>query len=196
MRGLVFDKSENVLDVYNIVFENVDRIAFLPSETLQQHFHSLSHLTEKKQKPFMQFVHYVDKGYSPHGSNHFLRQKISIILAAATYYCEFHDKVLNYTNGELALLAKYSFMESIDSYSKILVRFPQNVLSLIDSKTSDIFRKDDLLLWYDYCLSSEDDREYLENKLRMEEVDKLILESSQIQEKIIKEMESDDSRRI
>lgn len=78
----------------------------------------------------------------------------------------------------------------------MLVRFPQNVLSLINSKTSDILSKDDVLFWYDYYLSSEDDREYLENKLRMEDVDKLILESSQIQKKIIKEMESDDSRRI
>ena len=78
----------------------------------------------------------------------------------------------------------------------MFVRFPQYVLSLINSKTSDILSKDDVLFWYDYYLSSEDDREYLENKLRMEDVDKLILESSQIQKKIIKEMESDDSRRI
>lgn len=196
MRGLVFDKTEKVSDVYNIIFENIDSLSFSQSETLQPHFQSLSCLDEEKQKSFMQFVHYVDRKYSPYGSNHFLRHKISIILSAATYYCSFYDRILNYTNGELSLLAKYSFVEPIENYSEMLVRFPQNILSLIDGKTSDIFLKDDLLLWYDYFLSSENDREYLENKLRIEEVDKLILQSSQIQEKIIKEMESDDSRRI
>ena len=196
MRGLIFHKANNVLDVYNIIFENIDRLSFSQHETLHQHFQGLSGLDEEKQKPFMQFVHYVDREYSPYGSNRFLRHKMSIILSAATYYCSFYDRILNYTNGELSLLAKYSSIEPIDSYSEMLVRFPQNVLSLINSKTSDILSKDDVLFWYDYYLSSEDVREYLENKLRMEDVDKLILESSQIQKKIIKEMESDDSRRI
>ena len=116
MRGLIFHKANNVLDVYNIIFENIDRLSFSQHETLHQHFQGLSGLDEEKQKPFMQFVHYVDREYSPYGSNRFLRHKMSIILSAATYYCSFYDRILNYTNGELSLLAKYYSIEPIDRY--------------------------------------------------------------------------------
>lgn len=58
------------------------------------------------------------------------------------------------------------------------------------------YESDDLILWYDYFYNSEEDRSYLENRLQTEGLEQLISESSKIQEKIIKEMETDDSRRI
>lgn len=196
MRGLIFDKTETISDVCRIIQDNVDKFSFLLPEILNQHYHSLVAMEEAKQENFMDFVHFVDSSYSPHGSSSLFRQKLFTVLAGATYYYDFYDQISSYTNKELAILSKWSIIEPIDNYSEILKRFPQSVLSLIAMRAKTTYESDDLILWYDYFYNSEEDRSYLENRLQTEGLEQLISESSKIQEKIIKEMETDDSRRI
>lgn len=196
MRGFIFDKTETISDVCRIIQDNVDKFSFLPPEILNQHYHSLVAMEEAKQENFMDFVHFVDISYSPRGSNSLFRQKLFTVLAGATYYYDFYDQISSYTNKELAILSKWSIIEPIDNYSEILKRFPQSVLSLIAMRAKTTYESDDLILWYDYFYNSEEDRSYLENRLQTEGLEQLISESSKIQEKIIKEMETDDSRRI
>lgn len=196
MRGFIFDKTETISDVCRIIQDNVDKISFLPPEILNHHYHSLVAMEEAKQENFMDFVHLVDSSYSPHGSSSLFRQKLFTVLAGATYYYDFYDQISSYTNKELAILSKWSIIEPIDNYSEILERFPQSVLSLIAMRAKTTYESDDLILWYDYFYNNEEDRSYLENRLRTEGLEQLISESSKIQEKIIKEMETDDSRRI
>ena len=196
MRGLIFDKTETISDVCRIIQDNVDKFSFLPPEILNQHYHSLVAMEDAKQENFMDFVHFIDISYSPHGSSSLFRQKLFTVLAGATYYYDFYDQISSYTNKELAILSKWSIIEPIDNYSEILKRFPQSVLSLIAMRAKTTYESDDLILWYDYFYNSEEDRSYLENRLQTEGLEQLISESSKIQEKIIKEMETDDSRRI
>lgn len=196
MRGLIFDKTETISDVCRIIQDNVDKFSFLLPEILNQHYHSLVAMEDAKQENFMDFVHFIDISYSPHGSSSLFRQKLFTVLAGATYYYDFYDQISSYTNKELAILSKWSIIEPIDNYSEILKRFPQSVLSLIAAKAKTTYESDDLILWYDYFYNSEEDRSYLENRLQTEGLEQLISESSKIQEKIIKEMETDDSRRI
>ena len=196
MRGLIFDKTETISDVCRIIQDNVDKFSFLPPEILNHHYHSLVAMEDAKQENFMDFVHFVDSSYSPYGSNSLFRQKLFTVLAGATYYYDFYDQISSYTNKELAILSKWSIIEPIDNYSEILKRFPQSGLSLIAMRAKTTYESDDLILWYDYFYNSEEDRSYLENRLQTEGLEQLISESSKIQEKIIKEMETDDSRRI
>lgn len=196
MRGLIFDKTETISDVCRIIQDNVDKFSFLLPEILNQHYHSLVAMEDAKQENFMDFVHFIDISYSPHGSSSLFRQKLFTVLAGATYYYDFYDQISSYTNKELAILSKWSIIEPIDNYSEILKRFPQSVLSLIAMRAKTTYESDDLILWYDYFYNSEEDRSYLENRLQTEGLEQLISESSKIQEKIIKEMETDDSRRI
>lgn len=196
MRGFIFDKAETISDVCRIIQDNVDKFSFLPPEILNQHYHSLVAMEDAKQENFMDFVHFIDISYSPHGSSSLFRQKLFTVLAGATYYYDFYDQISSYTNKELAILSKWSIIEPIDNYSEILKRFPQSVLSLIAMRAKTTYESDDLILWYDYFYNSEEDRSYLENRLQTEGLEQLISESSKIQEKIIKEMETDDSRRI
>ena len=196
MRGLIFDKAETVFDVSKVIQDNVDRISFLQPEILNHHYHSLIAMEDAKQEKFMNFVHFVDTSYSPHGSSSLLRQKLFTVLAGATYYYDFYNQISNYTNKELAILSKWSIIEPVDNYSETLERFPQSVLSLIAMKAKTTYESDDLILWYDYFYNSEEDRAHLENRLQKEALTSLLSESFKIQEKIIKEMEMDDSRRI
>lgn len=196
MRGFIFDKAETISDVCRIIQDNVDKFSFLPPEILNHHYHSLVAMEDAKQENFMDFVHFIDISYSPHGSSSLFRQKLFTVLAGATYYYDFYDQISSYTNKELAILSKWSIIEPIDNYSEILKRFPQSVLSLIAMRAKTTYESDDLILWYDYFYNSEEDRSYLENRLQTEGLEQLISESSKIQEKIIKEMETDDSRRI
>lgn len=196
MRGLVFDRVDSVSDVCHIVQQNVDKVLNLETAFLQHHYQSLVQMDEYKQEKFLDFVHYVDEKFSPYGSKGFFRQKLFTILAAATYYHEFYDQIANYTDGELSILAKYSFMDSIESYPEILKRIPQDVLSIIESKVSEFHKRDDLIFWYDCSLKNNENQEDLQERLKGEKLNRLLLESVQIQKQIIKEVEEDDSRRI
>lgn len=174
VRGLVFDKVENVSDVCHIVQQNVDKFLNLKIDFLQHHYQSLTQMDEYKQEKFLNFVHYIDVKFSPYGCRCFFRQKLFTILSAATYYHEFYDQISDYTNAELSILAKYSFMDSIECYSENLMKFPQSILSLIESKTSEFHKRDDLLFWYDWSLNNEN-KNALEERLRNTEVNNLLL---------------------
>lgn len=196
MRGLVFEQARTIADVGEVFQKNVDKISFLDSEFLHNRYQSLIEMKEEKQEKFLGFVHHVDKAYSPHGDRGYLHQKLLTVLAGALYYEHFYDLVSDYNDEEFLVLAKYSFLDPDYEFSYLIERFPRSILSLISTKAHNVFESDDLILWYDYSLEKGVSSKNLETRLQEEDFKTLQQESFLIQDKIIKEMEVDENRRI
>lgn len=153
MKRLSFENVRCKKDVLDFIIDHPDKI-WVSDDILKQNLDSLATLPEELDNRFLGFVNYVDEFYSSYGYYDFLNQKISTILAGASYYKHYYDQISELSDGELSILAKFSFVAPVDVYSKYLSVFSKDILSTIQSKTDDFMLYDDLMSYV--SLSVED----------------------------------------
>ena len=196
MKQFIFGKVENMGDVREVVHLHADKLVSFHPELLEQHYQSLACMNPSKEEKFLPFVHYVDQQFSSYGFYGFTFQKLITVLTAATYYHMFYDRISNLSNGELSILAKYSFLDPVEEYSKNIECFPKSVLSLVEGKTADFTKRDELMKWYDYSLGKGENSEELLQQLQSSSLSDLIQKSFQLEDKVLEEVEFCDGRGI
>lgn len=196
MKQYIFDKVDNMVGVCEVVHSYADKLVSFHPQLLEQHYQDLAHMDPSKEEKFLRFVHYVDQQFSSYGFYGFVFQKLITVLTAASYYHTLYEKVSSLSNGEFSILAKYSFLDSVDEYSKNLECFPKSVLSVIEKKTSDFTKRDELMKWYDYSLDKGETSEALSQQLQSDSLNNLIQQSFQLENQMLEEADFGDSRRI
>lgn len=196
MKQYIFEKVKNMGDVRDVLHSHADKLVSFHPELLEQHYQSLAHMDTSKDENFLSFVHYVDQRFSSYGYYGFTFHKLITVLTAATYYHMFYEKVSSLSNGELSILAKYSFLDPVEEYSKNIECFPKALLSLVEGKTEDFTKRDELMKWYDYSLDKGEHSEELLQQLQSEPLNDLIQKSFQLENQKLEEVEFCDSRRI
>ena len=199
-RKLFFENVDSLDGVCEVIGNNIKTIAFMNPFVFQYHYRSLLRMEDGKNEKFLRFVHYVDQWFSRYGHYGFSVAKLTTVLSGATYYCDFYSQIEEYTDGELSILANYTSIDPINVYFDNLKRFPEVLLSIVEHKTADFTKRDDLILWYDFSCDLGKESNWLMQKLQEDNLEQLVEESLQFQRKIqdtvLEEDVYYDSRRL
>lgn len=196
MKGLLFCDVQDMKDVKEIIQKNFFALENLPLDDIMIHYENLVNLPLKLENQFLDFVHHVDESFSFYGYYGFFTQKLSTILGGATYYQEYYPKIHDLSVQEVAILAKYSVVDSVSDYSLNIQKFSKEILRTISRKTNDFIMRDELMIFVDLVREEGQSEEILCQKLKEEPLPDLVKTSYQLQEKLLEECGFYDSRRI
>lgn len=196
MAKLLFKDSNSVSDVANVIINYVASHNMPSKKIFEQNYFALVSLDKQKQEKFMNYVHYVDMLFHEKSSNNMYYPAVNAILAGATYYYDYFDKIKDYTDGELSILANYSTMSYVYEYQEILDKFPKDILKIIENRTNEFSKRDDMLVWYDFSLDQGKDYSYLKEQLEKKPLDDISMEAMKLSDENLEEDTKHDSRRI
>lgn len=196
MKYLSFDQVENIYDVKNILINNLDSVICFMSDEALKYFTSLDNLSENLHPQFLRFVHYVDENFSHFGYFSFLNHKIATILAGAVYYQEYYDEIKDLSEGEVAILAKYSSSDCILQYKENILQFPKQILSMVETKTVDFFKRDEIMTLIAFFKAENKNDEEIYDFLGTNSVTELVQESFKWQEQALSKEGFYDCRRV
>ncbi len=185
MRGYIFSDCQNISDVRGVIESKSKYLLAFDTNQLKYHFSSLNHLDSEKEGKFMNMVHRMDHLFSPYGSNMKTTQKISSILMAATYYQDCYPYIQEYTDDEVALLSYFTYLGSYEDSLENIKRYSRDVLSTIIAREPNFFSQFELLDLYELSLMDGQDREEVLERLKTEDVDKLLYESYRKQDEFM-----------
>lgn len=185
MRGYIFSDCQNISDVRGVIESKSKYLLAFDTNQLKYHFSSLNHLDSEKEGKFMNMVHCIDHLFSPYGSNMKTTQKISSILMAATYYQDCYPYIQEYTDDEVALLSYFTYLGSYEDSLENIKRYSRDVLSTIIAREPNFFSQFELLDLYELSLMDGQDREEVLERLKTEDVDKLLYESYRKQDEFM-----------
>lgn len=195
MKNLSFTQVKTIPDLFSIIYQESQLLHLLSLDIFQHHLQSLLCLQDELQQDFLQFVHYVDDNLS---SNYysFTRQKLAILLSAATYYHDFYDQIKEFSFGELSILANFSAFEPVEVYPDNLEVFSKSILYTIEQKTDNFMRRNDLMSFV--SLSFDKGASYVEvlDKLQSQSLVLLSRQANLLQQEIVDGGAMYDSRRV
>lgn len=185
MSGYIFSDCQNIGDVRGVIESKSNYLLAFDTNQLQYHFSSLNHIDSEKEEKFMNLVHRMDHLFSPRGLNIKTPQKISSVLMAATYYQDCYPYVQEYTDDEVALLSYFTCLCSYEDSLDYIERYSRDVLSTIIAREPNFFLQFELLDLYELSLMDGQDKEEVLERLKTEDVGKLLDESSQMQDEFM-----------
>lgn len=158
---------------------------------------SLSTLNPLSEKRFIELLHYVDNYLNfASQANKNAYHKIPTLLSAAIYLKNYYANIKNYSNAELALLAKYSVIEEPSFFENASLLYPKELLQTIIKKSSDYLFQLEILLLVEKLSQENYTLSDIINYLKNQSASNLLQEAIAYNQKIIEESEENASRRF
>ena len=185
MSGYIFSDCQNISDVRKVIESKSDYLLAFDTYQLKYHFSSLNHIDSGKEEKFMNLVHRMDHLFSPRGLKIKTSQKISSVLMAAIYYQDCYLYVQEYMDDEVALLSYFTCLCNYEDSLEYIERYSRDVLSTIIAREPNFFLQFELLDLYDLSLMDGQDKKVVLERLKTEDVNRLLNESYRKQDEFM-----------
>ena len=187
----LLSKAKNYEELKEIVKENVEELAgfYLDKESLKRCFISLNTLDQEKQNKILSVAKYIDESISiPIDTKEEKKHKINTLATASIYYDLYEDKIKDYSEENIVLLAHYSIVAPPDYYPNMINIFPKELLNAIsETGITDFQKKEDLMLSTEIILEKGKSPAEIIEYYKKQDPDQLIAESIELNKEYLKE---------
>lgn len=153
-KNMLFNNITTYHELTNLMKENINYLttSYFNQDTLETSLNSFFHMKENQKTRLMDFAKYLDQYMNepqPTGKNRL--HKIPTLFAAAIYLNNYQEQIADYTDKELAILAKYSIIEFLDFYEMAPINYPRELLNAIFEKGLDYREHEDYMFLVTDC---------------------------------------------
>lgn len=168
VRQYVFREVQTYQDLVNLMIDYEDYLmnGCLNQETIPQGMKAMKSLTSDQQERMLKFVKNLDRMMNlATAKRKNLNHKIPTVLVASIYIYRYPKKVTEYTDDELAILAKFSITEDVSFYKQALSFYTKDFLEKIIKKSDNYIIAEELML-LSYSLRKEgESKQEIEKKI-------------------------------
>ena len=187
----LLSKAKNYEELKGIVRDNVEELAgyYLNKKSLERCFVSLNTLDQEKQNKILSFAKYLDKSISiPIDNKAENKHKINTLATASIYYDLYGEKIKDYSEENMALLAHYSIVASPDYYPNMINIFPKELLNTIsETGITDFQKKEELMLRAEVLQEKGKSPAEIIEYYKKQDPDKLLAETIEANKEHLKE---------